>query len=144
MSRREQMRRDMEQAGIDAEEQAKRDIIAKIMDAEGWTMEQTYDACIGANRVPKYSLYYKMASQQVIEQCKSKKGKLAFAQTLPEDEREVFMAEFNKIHVRREIAKQAATQMPAGAVKDIKVAMKNRKIRKILKEQRKQMQEEEE
>lgn len=80
-------------------------VVDMIMQEEGWTYEETLDACIGENRVPRYSLYYKMSDPTVVLNLKSKKGKEAFAASLPEDEREIFIAEQDQIQVGKEITK---------------------------------------
>ena len=87
------------------ENQSKYKVISMIMEEEGWTYEQTLDACIGENRNPRYSLYYKMSDPAVVLNLKSDRGKAAFAATLDDDEREIFLQEQGNIHVRKEMNK---------------------------------------
>lgn len=123
--------------------QARMNFLQKLMDAEGWTYEQALTACIGKDRVPKYSLYYKMADIDVTAQLMTKKGKLRFADTLPDDEREIFLAEMGQVKVKREMAKQVG-KLPVDKVKTIRKKMKeNKELRKKMKEAAKDSMEEE-
>lgn len=90
---------------MNVEAQSRMKVITMIMEEEGWTYEQTLDACLGENKDPRYSLYYKMSDPGVVLNLKSKKGKEKFAATLDDAEREIFLAEQDKIHVRKEMGK---------------------------------------
>lgn len=113
--------------------QARMDFLRKLMDSEGCTYEEAVDMCIGENRNPRYSLYYRMADIEVVQGLMTKKGKLRFAETLPDDEKEIYLAEMGEVKVGREIAKGIA-KAPADQVRAIRRTMKkNRELRRQAK-----------
>lgn len=88
---------------LQMEAQSSMKVVSMIMEEEGWTYEQTMDACMAEDerRVPKYALYWKLAQPEIALSLTSKKKKLAFAETLPDDEKEIFLAEMDSINVRK-------------------------------------------
>lgn len=94
-----------------AQGQASYKVISMIMQEEGWDYEQAIEACTGENRVPKYSLYYKLSDPGTVLSLQTKKGKQAFAETLPPEEREIFDKEMNKVSVGKEVRKAVKKQV---------------------------------
>ena len=88
-----------------AEGESRMKVVLMIMEEEGWTYEQTIQACTGPDgvRVPRYSLYWKLSEPSVVLALRSKKSKKKFAETLPEDEREIFLAEQDQFNVGKEM-----------------------------------------
>ena len=140
---RESFRRKLDDTFEQGNNEARMKYFAMLMEENGWTYEQAVDACLGENRDPKYSLYYKMCDSRVAMSLSTKKGRARFAATLPDDEREIFLAE-------KFSWKKAAIKGVANAPAEAKQVMGDfrkqkgfRKMRKMAKDAAKEMEEEE-